>query len=106
MLDEHSDGSSAALGQADRKSVFFSYRRLDDQPPPESPDADGFVRYLWRQLRNGLGRRGAAHAILWRDRGKIEPADDFTDKIMQALREADLFLAVLSRNYIDSPWCN
>jgi TIR domain len=88
------------------RSVFLSYRRLDDEPPPEFPDGDGFVRYFWRQLRWELDQLGVPNAILWGDRGKISPADGWSAIIREELRKADLFIAILSRNYVQSDWCN
>jgi hypothetical protein len=37
------------------------------------------------------------NAILWRDRGKISPADAFSVIIREELQKADLFIAILSR---------
>jgi hypothetical protein len=86
-------------------TVFLSYRRVDDEPPPENPDG-GYVRYFWGQLKWQLSQLGVPDAILWRDRGKIAPGDDWSEVIRTELNNADLFIAVLSRNYIDSVWCN
>ena len=88
------------------RSVFISYRRLDDVPPPESPSPEsGFVRYLWQQLRWELNQLGVPDAILWRDRGQLAPGDEWSEVILTELRRADLFLAIVSRNYIRSTWC-
>src|SRR5262245_810543 len=88
------------------RSVFVSYKREDDAPPPENPSPDfGFVRYLSRQLNYELKQLGVPDEILWRDRAKIAPADDWSEVIRQELHRADLFLAVVSRNYIRSKWC-
>ena len=84
-------------GQPASRSVFLSYRRLDDEPPPELPGGAGVVRYFWRQLRWELDRLGVPNAILWRDRGKISPADAFSVIIREELQKADLFIAFLSR---------
>jgi hypothetical protein len=35
----------------DGREVFISYRRLDNDPPPDSPNDRGFVDYLLRQVR-------------------------------------------------------
>ena len=86
------------------RSVFISYRRLDDDPPPEKPDG-GFVRYLSQQVRWELNQLGVPKAVLWRDRAKIEPGDVWSLKIEKALSDADLFLAIVSRNYVHSDWC-
>ena len=87
------------------RSVFISYRRLDDDPPPDMPEAGGFVRYLHQQVRWELSQLGVPDAILWRDRNMIAPNDDWPEKILDELHRADLFLAIVSRNYVNSGWC-
>jgi hypothetical protein len=91
--------------QEQARSVFVSYRVLDDEPPPGEPEDSGFVRYLSRQLRWELDQLGVPDAVLWRDRVKIFPADDWSQVIFDELSKADLFLAVLSKNYVRSSWC-
>ena len=88
----------------DGPEVFISYRVLDNHPPPDGP-ARGFVDYLLTQIRYDLTQLGIPDAILWQDRSKIAPADDWNDKILSALNSAELFIAILSKNYITSDWC-
>jgi hypothetical protein len=91
---------------SDGREVFISYRRLDNDPPPDDPnDRNGFVDYLLRQVKYDLVQLGVSNAIFWQDRSKIAPADDFNDEISNALNKADLFVAILSPNYITSDWC-
>ena len=85
--------------------VFISYRRLDDEPPPGRPDNRGFVNYLLGQVRWALRQKGVPDAILWQDRSQIDPGDVFSEAILNALNKAELFVAVLSKNYITSDWC-
>lgn len=87
------------------RSVFISYRRLDDMPPPEQPKAKGFVGYLFEQLKFELMTLGLPEEVLWLDRGKIEVADKFTQVIADQLARSDILLAILSRNYVQSGWC-
>jgi hypothetical protein len=89
----------------DEREVFISYRRLDNDLPPDTPNGRGFVDYLKRQVRYDLSQLGVPDAILWQDRSEIAPADDWNEKIRNALNNAELFIAVLSKNYINSPWC-
>ena len=91
--------------QEQARSVFVSYRVLDDEPPPGEPEETGFVRYLSRQLRWELNQLGVPDTVLWRDRVKIFPADDWSQVIFDELSKADLFLAILSKNYVKSSWC-
>ena len=85
--------------------VFISYRRLDNRPPSGSRNRHGFVNYLLRQVRSRLEEDGVPDAILWLDRSQIEPGDIWSDKILNALKRAELFVAILSKNYIRSSWC-
>src|SRR5262245_46888714 len=88
------------------REVFVSYRRLDDELPPDCQnDSGGFVGYLLRQVRYDLRQMGVPDAVLWRDRAKIAPGDIWCDAIHNALNKAELFIAILSRNYIKSDWC-
>lgn len=89
----------------DGREVFISYRRLDDMPPPDRRMSHGFVNYLLRQVRARLQEMGVPDAVLWQDRSSIEPGDVWSDKILDALNRAELFMAIVSRNYITSPWC-
>jgi hypothetical protein len=81
-----------------------SYRRVDGDPPPQSPER-GFVDYLLTDVRYDLTQLGAPKSIFWQDRAKIAPADDWNEKIETALNDASFFIAVLSLNYVTSKWC-
>jgi hypothetical protein len=94
-----------SLERNEAREVFVSYRRLDDLPPPGKSKDRGFVCYLLRQLRYDLSQMGVPDAVLWQDRAKIGPGDDFTEAIREALNRAELFVAVLSKNYVTSSWC-
>jgi hypothetical protein len=86
---------------AEAVQMFVSYRRLDDDAPP-GKRASGFVDYLLRQVRYDLVQLGVPHAIVWQDRSKIAPADDWNEDISNALNKAELFTVILSKNYITS----
>jgi hypothetical protein len=97
---------SLQSGEAcDGREVFVSYRRLDDVVPPDRRKSHGFVNYLLRQVRARLLEEGVPNAILWQDRSQIEPGDVWSEAIFEALNRAELFVAILSRNYIKSSWC-
>jgi hypothetical protein len=87
------------------REVFISYRRLDNNAPTGSRGRHGFVNYLLRQVRSRLEEDGVPDAVLWQDRSQIEPGDVFSEAILKALNRAELFVAILSKNYIRSPWC-
>jgi TIR domain len=97
--------SCEVRGAPKSREVFVSYRRLDDEPPPGKSKDCGFVCYLLRQLRYDLRQMGVPDAILWQDRAQIEIGDIFSESIQKALNSAELFVAVLSKNYVTSSWC-
>jgi hypothetical protein len=85
--------------------VFVSYRRVDDEPPPGRPRERGFVAYLLRQLRWELSQLGVPDALLWQDRSRIEPGDIWSEAVFKEVNNAELFVVILSCNYITSDWC-
>ena len=107
LMERIAKGGRLNSGRPNPREVFVSYRRLDDEPPPDCSNGDsgGFVRYLLRQVRYDLRQMGVPDAILWQDRAKIAPGDIWSDAIRKALNEAELFVAILSRNYVKSDWC-
>jgi hypothetical protein len=97
--------SLESTAACDEREVFISYRRLDDVPPTGIRNRYGFVNYLLRQVRSRLQEDGVPDAILWQDRSQIEPGDIWSEAISKALNRAELFVAILSKNYIKSSWC-
>lgn len=85
--------------------IFISYARDDDDPPPEGPETAGFVSTLHDQLLFEFKRLGHPRPKLWRDTKKIEKADQFASRIVQAINESSLLLVVLSTNWMASDWC-
>jgi hypothetical protein len=85
----------------------MSYARADDElPPNRRPSAKGFVTSLLGQLEYEFLDLGAAHLLeVWRDIRKIDQGDQFDPKIEDAIRASDLFLAVLSPNWMASEYC-
>jgi hypothetical protein len=86
-------------------TVFISYARADDEKPPFDDTIQGWVKFFWEQLRWELTNKGVHHAKLWLDRYEIEPAEDFTQKIEEALQEARLIIPILSPNWVQRSWC-
>lgn len=87
------------------RQVFISYRVLDDEPPPDRPNSRGFVRFLLGQIKWELGQLGVPDTVLWLDRAQIQKGEDWSQAIRSALNGSELFIAILSKNYITSPWC-
>ena len=101
------NGGTSDSSRTDQRSIFISYRRTDDSPPPEDLTAEGFVQYFHKQLQYELeDQLGLPKGVLWRDRCKLAAGDVFTKVIEDALGRSDIFLAILSRNYIQSDWCD
>ena len=86
-------------------SVFITYARADDIQPPFDRTTLGWVTFFCENLRFELINAGVHQADLWLDRYKIEPAEDFTEKILDALTKARLILPILSPNWVQRPYC-
>jgi hypothetical protein len=99
-----SDLAASADPPADG-TVFISYARADDEKPPFDDTTQGWVTFFWQQLRWELTNAGISQAELWLDRYDIEPAEEFTEKIEAALREARMMIVILSPNWVSRPWC-
>jgi hypothetical protein len=89
----------------DAVQIFISYARDDDAPPPEAPETGGFVRSLHEQLMFEFKRLGHPRPKLWRDTKRIEKADQFEPRILEAIKASSLLLVVLSKNWMASDWC-
>jgi hypothetical protein len=90
----------AAHGQI----IFVSYSRPDNYAPPDSGPLKGFVDYLLRAIKWRLMEMGVPDAVFWVDRSKIEPGDRWSDAIEEALNRADLFVVIVTENYLRSSW--
>jgi TIR domain len=86
-------------------TVFISYARADDAKPPFDDTAQGWVAFFWQQLRWELTNAGINQAELWLDRYDIDPAENFTEKIEAALKQARMIIPILSPNWVTRPWC-
>lgn len=77
------------MGVSDLSDVFVSYRRLDVD----------FTKQLVEKLQ-GLDKE------VWIDWEDIPPGSvGFTDDIKRGIEGADTFIAVLSPDYLESPYC-
>jgi TIR domain len=95
---------STTTDKASTISLFLSYRHLDDEPPPDNPSGR-FVQQLHRELVWELRQLGAPDAALWFDRANILPGDAWSNVIHNVINKADLFVILLSRDYLASEWC-
>lgn len=85
--------------------IFCSYARDDDEVPPGKENAKGFVTYLDEQLRYELGQLGHPRPKIWRDTRGIQRGEQFESVIEREILASSIFIAVLSRNWIDREWC-
>jgi hypothetical protein len=88
----------------DKRVVFLSYA-VRDNFHPTGRIAHGFVNYLKRAVAARLQEEGVPDAILWQDSSQIEPGTVWDKEILNVLDRAELFIAILSKNYIQSSWC-
>jgi hypothetical protein len=85
--------------------IFMSYAHDDDLILSQDPDELGFVGFLDQQLRLKLRDLGARQANVWRDRRRISQGDQFADIIDDGLKRAELFVVVMSPNWMQRPYC-
>ena len=98
------DGGGKSVSQ-----VFLSYAQVDDQQVISDMPSSCWVSELRRQLEikldQKLGRRDKVE--IWMDnKGGIRGSDPLTDTITHAIESSDVMIAVMSRGYIESPWCD
>jgi len=85
--------------------IFLSYAWKDNQHPPDDPDAKGFVTALNEQLIFELNGLGPPTPEIWWDIDNVKDGDLFDPKIKDAVDKSALFVAVLSRNWVDRTYC-
>jgi hypothetical protein len=85
--------------------IFMSYAHDDDLILSQDLDEPGFVSFLDQQLRLKLRDIGARQANVWRDRRRIGQGDQFADIIDDGLTHAQLFVVVMSPNWMQRPYC-
>jgi len=81
-----------------KNDLFISYRRASN----ESPDKwiDSFCEALRASLADLVGS-----VTIWRDQPQLRAGDTWPAEITAALDSAAIFLAVISRTYLDSDEC-
>ena len=83
---------------------------LDESPPGEPARLDAFISYRRHredtafvdQLQEGLTERGK---YVWVDRRKIEPAADWSDRILRGIEAAKAFIFVITPESVLSQEC-
>lgn len=89
----------------DPLQIFVSYARSDDASPPEDPDCAGFVTGLHDQLNYAIQNLGGPRPKIWRDTRRVGQADQFDQKIEDAISQSSVLLVVLSKNWMASDYC-
>lgn len=91
-----------ALVPGVRYDVFVSYAYVDNVSPDAGPE--GWVDKFYRALVGRLRKNAGKGVAIWRDL-KVQGNDYFNETIAQAARDSALFLPIVSRNWVQSPWC-
>lgn len=84
--------------------IFLSYARDDDASPPSVP-LKGFVTSLFDQLTYEFTNKGPSRPNIWRDQREIGRAEQFDQKIDDAIKSSALLVVVLSENWLDRAYC-
>ena len=85
--------------------IFMSYARADNAAPPGLSGAQGFVTALHGQLEFKFQDLGAPRPNIWWDKRNVDDGQFFDPIIEQGIEQSDLFLVILSRNWLHSEYC-
>lgn len=100
-----STASQPTLRSAADHRIFVSYAHDDDSKFVGAKF--GWVTALLNDVENTLGQEGVRRQNFkfFVDRRFLSPNDSLTEQILDGVRNADLFLAVMSPGYLSSDWC-
>ncbi len=84
--------------------IFLSYARNDDQPLP-GDDGKGFITTLLKGLEAYFTSFGPPTPEIFRDSREIAKSDQFDPILKEKISKSQIFLAVLSNNWIHRDWC-
>jgi hypothetical protein len=93
---------TGAKSQATPHIVFLSYAH-DDNKVPEN-DFTGWVDFFDKTLSIELLER-SLDCKLWRDRRDVDPIAFFDDTILDAVRESQVLVAIVSPRYVEREYC-
>lgn len=83
--------------------IFISYAHVDNEPVFGECWVNTLVENLRYLLAKNLGRKDAFSD--WRDTSSLQGNSSVTPEIHDAIKEARVFLMVLSTGYLESRWC-
>jgi hypothetical protein len=98
-------GSCIGAGWDLALRIFISYSRDDNDVPRGLEKARGFVTTLQDELEYEFRNLGPIRPTIWRDTDGIEKGAQFKDVIEAAIDDSDIFLVVLSDNWLSREWC-
>src|SRR5215470_127173 len=81
-----------------RNDLFVSYRRAANEARDKWVDV--FCNELSASLKELVG-----DVTIWRDEGQLRTGQEWRKEIADALDGAAIFLAIISRTYLDSDEC-
>lgn len=91
---------------SDQYNAFISYAWRDNEPMDKSGEGwvSTFVNRLRPLLDRELPRNISRHGI-WLDYEQMRGSDNISHKIRAKLEGSCLLVPIISKSYLDSPWC-
>src|SRR5438270_1966409 len=88
------------------RGIFISYACVDDKYDPNYVKC-GWVTALLNQLKIKLAQKLGRESFfdVWQDLERLTHHDSLTDQIVDAVRESDTLVIILSQGYLSSEWC-
>lgn len=81
-----------------KNDLFISYRHVSNDA--QDTWVDAFCKQLHAALRDLVG-----DVSIWRDQGQLRAGQPWRQEVAEALDGAAIFLAIISRTYLDSDEC-
>jgi TIR domain len=82
-----------------KNDLFISYRRAINEGP------DRWVSSFQKALHLSLKQLVGDKVVIWRDEEQLHTGDNWRDKLVEALESAAIYLAIISRTYLESREC-
>ena len=83
--------------------VFVSYAHIDNSPARGV--SHGWVSNLHFDLERALARQLGGHCSIWFDQSELRGNHIATPEISAKLRQTKTLIAVVSKAYVRSEWC-
>ncbi len=82
-----------------KNDLFISYRRVINEGP------DRWVSSFQKALHLSLRQLVGDAVVIWRDEEQLHTGDDWREKLVDAMKSAAIYLAIISRTYLESREC-